>query len=980
MELELSIDGVIESQDVAPNESLLTLLRREGHHSVKQGCETGECGACTVLIDGVPRVSCVMLAAQAGGCSITTVEKLGSTKKLHPLQEAFIEVGAASCGFCSSGMLLSAYALLQQNASPTEDEVRAALSGNLCRCSGYEKPVQAVLRAATVLRGEKTPFIDYAITSVAEENTSVTGHLTALVGANGKLRSAPSPNGTNRPSGPIQMSMSKHLGAQVVGRPLPLLNAPKMVTGRASFAADYEPRGTLYARVLTSPYAHAIIRTIDASVARALPGVHAVLTYKDVPRHPFATAEGLTSEPVVQDHYSLDYIVRYVGDRVAVVAADTPEIAEQALDLIQVEYDIQSGIFDPRQALESSTIRIHPESDSRHIYDASRNIAMRVRADYGDVEQGFAGADVIVEGEYLLPPTQPVSLEPHSVLTYFDEDDTLVVRTSTQVPHYIRRTLAQLLDLPLRRIRVEKPEIGGNLGARQEIVLEDLCALLTLATHRPVRLVSTRTEEFLSNRISPQHIVRLKTGVMNDGTIVANQLMILADTGAYATHPLVLQTTAASALSLYPCPNMRFVAEVLYSNHQPAAADAGLALTVESFALEVHIDEIARRLHLDAISLRQQNWIKTGATYRLLKELRGGREQGQRVESCGLPTCLQIVEEKLQWAARRGVSEGGRFRRGIGIALVLHGQSGQVAMTSGAIIKLSEDGSFDVFGAINDGGNGSTTQLAQLAAEALGVSLEEVVVHNRDTDIAPTEVGVSPATVLYSSGGAILKAAEQLRRQILTVAGRMLNVVPESLAIQKGLIVGTGEQQVTKVALSDVAAYALANEGRHLMATASWKGGQTPTTFAVQGAEVEVDTENGCIKILRIITAIDAGRVLNPLLIEAQVEGGVVQGLGLATSDELFYESQGRLLNTSLRDYHLYTAAEMPKLETYLVETTDPTGPLGAKSSAEIGVYGVAPAIVNAVAHAIGTSIYQLPLTPERILRAIHIQNSRRAV
>src|SRR6266849_6241761 len=682
MELELRINGMIKSLDAAPNESLMTVLRQEGYYSVKHGCETGECGACTVLVDGVPRPSCVMLGAQAGGCTLTTVESLGSARKLHPLQEAFVDTGAIQCGFCTPGMVLSAHALLKSNPHPTEEEVRDALSGNLCRCTVYVKPVQAVLRAAAVLRGEtmapisrpdshenfqpwdpgRSP-LEYAERGAPGRSDVDEGH------------SAPS-QGSDSDGGVATLTGTRvSTELNIVGKAERKVDAVKLVTGKPAYVDDIELRGMLHGRLLTSPHAHAVIRDIDASEARALPGVHAVLTYKDVQRIPYTTAGQSWPEPGPHDQYTLDYIVRFVGDRVAAVAAETAEIAEQALKLISVEYEVLPAVLDPHKAMEPDVPRLHPAPESYHIHDASRNIAAHLHAEIGDVELGFAESDLVVEGEYIVPQVQQTPIENHIVITYWDEDDRLIVRTSTQVPYHVRRIIAPLIGLPPRRIRVVKPRIGGGFGVKQEVLLEDICALLTIATDRPVKIEFSRAEEFRSSRSRHPQIIHMKTGVKRDGTIIANEMTLLANTGAYGTHALTVQSnTGSKTLPLYPCPNIRFEAEVVYTNLPPAGAFRGYGVPQGFFALESHIDEIARQLGMDALQLRRKNWLREGDENPLAKALGEGKEgYGQIIESCGLPQCLQIVEEKLDWEEKRGKPGTGRFRRGVGVSLAMHG-------------------------------------------------------------------------------------------------------------------------------------------------------------------------------------------------------------------------------------------------------------------------------------------------------------------
>jgi putative selenate reductase molybdopterin-binding subunit len=951
MELELHINGVIKSLDVAPNESLLTVLRREGYFGVKHGCESGECGACTVLVDGVPRPSCVTLAAQTGGCTLTTVESMGNARKLYPLQEAFVDTGAIQCGFCTPGMLLSATALLKRNPSPSEEEVREALSGNLCRCTGYARPVQAVLRAAAVMRGESV----LPISKPASEEQFQPWN----------------PGRSPLEQRESQQRLAVSAGElSVVGKPERRVDAIKLVTGKPAFVDDIELRDMLYARILTSPHAHAIIREINVSEARALSGVHAVLTYKDVSRVPYTSAEESWSEPVPHDQYVLDNRVRFVGDRVAVVAAETLEIAEQALKLIQVDYEVLPAVLDPRLAGSPQAPVLHPEAESYGIYDARHNVATHVQTEVGDVERGFAQSDLVVEGEYVVPQVQQTPLESHVAVTYWDEDDRLVVRTSTQVPYHVRRIIAPVIGLSPRRIRVVKSSIGGDFGVKQDVVIEDLCGLLTIATGRPVRLEYSRAEEFRSSRSRHSQIIRVKTGVRRDGTIVANSMLLLANTGAYGTHTLAVSDSVAGALSLYPCQHMRFEAQIVYTNLSPAGAERGSGMPQGFFALESHLDEMARQLGIDALELRRKNWIKEGDE--ILLASRGKEGEKHILRSCGLARCLQIVEEKLEWKEKRGKGGNDRFRRGVGTALAMHTTASADEGMASASLKLNEDGSFNLLVGAAGSGTGSDTLLAQIGAEILGVRIEDIVLHTSDTDFTPFETGVSFSV----SGGAVGEAAEQVREQILEVAGRMLKLPSEQLLIKDRVI---GAPDGRNVTISQVALHALyVEKQRQIMATASWASQQLQPPFAAQGAEVEVDTETGVVRVLKAVSAIDAGSVINPVIAGAQIEGTATQALGYAISEELLYDQRGDLLTTNLSDYRILSARDMPTLEISFVEAADPSGPFGAKAIGEIAMDALAPAVANAVADALGVRVRQIPLTPERVLRVLRAQAQSR--
>ncbi|HLN60570.1 MAG TPA: molybdopterin cofactor-binding domain-containing protein, partial [Symbiobacteriaceae bacterium] len=484
MQIKLTVNGRPLALDVAPGDTLLTVLRREGFLGVKHGCDSGECGTCTVLVNGQATTSCNLLAAQVAGARIETIEGLATGTVLHPLQERFAQAGAVQCGFCTPGMIMAAKGLLDENPEPTEEEVRRALSGTICRCTGYKKPVEAVLLAAADLRGEPGP-------APADE-----------------LAAAIQPQGQG---GTAVATTSK---LKVVGRSVRKQDSDKLVTGRPAFTDDIELRGLLHARLLLSPHAHARIKRIDASRARALPGVHCVLTYTDIPRVSFTTAGQSYPEPSPFDSRSLDNKVRFVGDRVAAVAAETPEIAEEALRLIDVEYELLPAVFDPEEALRPGAPIIHDEPDCAGIggYDAAHNIAAVIEAQVGDIDRGFRDADVIIERTYRVPQVQQTPLETHICITRLDENGRLEVRTSTQVPFHVRRIIAPVLGLKPSQIRVIKPRIGGGFGVKQEILVEDLAGHLTLKTGRPVKLELSRAEEFMATRSRHPQVLRMRTG------------------------------------------------------------------------------------------------------------------------------------------------------------------------------------------------------------------------------------------------------------------------------------------------------------------------------------------------------------------------------------------------------------------------------------------------------------------------------------
>ncbi|MEY2820304.1 MAG: putative xanthine dehydrogenase, partial [Chloroflexota bacterium] len=619
MNITLKINGIEHVIDAPASTTLLAALRGLGFHGVKFGDEQGLTGADTVLLDGKPVNAGSMLAAQAEGHAVATIEALGEhpdlgwrkTDGLHPLQKAFVESGAIQCGYCTPAQILAAKSLLEKNPNPSETDVREAISGVLCRCTGYLKPVQAVLKAAAELRGDEP--ID--ITSVhwdfgTPKTDSPTGDSSASLSTSAVL---------TRPKVVVTPETEKW---QTVGKPEKKVDAIKLVQGKPAFTADMDMRGMLYAKVLRSPHAHARIKNIDTSKALALNGVVSVLTWKDLPRVVYSTAGQSDPIPGPLDSFSLDNKVRFVGDRVAFVAAETPEIAEKALTLIDVEYEILPAILDSRESMKPDAIKIHDEPEYVNFADSNpdKNLAAHIRIDIGDVKKGFAEADEIFEAEYEVPKVQQAHIEPHVCVTYWDEDDRLVIRTSTQVPFHVRRMLAPVLNIPVKRIRVIKPRIGGGFGGKQEVLMEDVPAHLTIATKRPVIYEYSREEEFIAARSRHPMRVRMKTGVKKDGTITANAMYALSDTGAYGCHALtVTGNTGHKSMALYvgdgeyrKAPNIQFYADVVYTNTPPAGAFRGYGVPQGYWPLDRHLEKIARAMGFDPIEFRLKNAIHPG--------------------------------------------------------------------------------------------------------------------------------------------------------------------------------------------------------------------------------------------------------------------------------------------------------------------------------------------------------------------------------
>jgi putative selenate reductase molybdopterin-binding subunit len=988
MNITLKINGIEHTLETTPSISLLAAVRGLGFYGIKFGDEQGLSGADTVLLDGRPVNAGSMLAAQAEGHNIVTIEGLGEhpeqgwrkSEGLHPLQEAFVESGAIQCGYCTPAQILAAKALLDKNPNPSEEQVREAIAGVLCRCTGYLKPVQAILKAAAVMRGD----------------TDVSGQLSGEGGQWPGITDQFPPSGGESPSLVSTSVMPKVVVTpqtktyQTVGKPEKKVDAIKLVQGKPAFTADIDMRGMLYARVLRSPHAHARIKRIDATKARELKGVAAVLTWQDIPRVVYSTAGQSDPIPGPLDTFSLDNKVRFVGDRVAMVAAETPEIAEKALALIDVEYEVLPAILDSRHSMDANAPRIHEEPEYVNFADSNpeKNLAAEIRIDIGNVEKGFAEADEIFEAEYEVPKVQQAHIEPHVCVTYWDEDDRLVIRTSTQVPFHVRRMLAPVLNLPVKRIRVIKPRIGGGFGGKQEVLMEDVPAHLTIATKRPVIYEYTREEEFIGARSRHPMKVRMKTGVKRDGTITANSMYALSDTGAYGCHALtVTGNTGHKSMALYvgdgeyrKAPNIRFYADIVYTNTPPAGAYRGYGVPQGYWPLDRHMEKIARALNLDPIDFRLKNAIHPGEYHPFSTAWNEGREpRPEIIQTVGLEQCVAQARAAIGWDDKFANGEwhnaGPHKKKGIGVAMVMQGTAIPYLDMGGASVKMNDDGSFNLLVGATDLGTGSDTVLAQMAAEVLGVPVEDMITYSSDTDFTPFDKGAYASSTTYISGTAAVKAAEKCAERIKVRAVEMfkvqgLNVQPSDLKLSNRMVIAPNDQTIP---LSEIALDSLhRNNQEQIMGVASYVSPVSPPPFAAQFAEVTVDQETGAVTVNRLVMAVDSGVIVNPLTASGQIEGGMTQALGYAVCEEMRYDEKGNAIERDLDRYHIFRADEMPTLETIFVETFEPSHPFGVKAVAEIPMDGVAPAVGNAILDAVGVNLDENPATPERVWRALH--------
>ncbi|OIP13509.1 MAG: aldehyde oxidase [Caldisericum sp. CG2_30_36_11] len=764
-------------------------------------------------------------------------------------------------------------------------------------------------------------------------------------------------------------------GFEYIGKNIGKIDAMALATGQPLFTDDISFPNTLHIKILYSPHAHAIIEDIDTSEAEKIPRVKLILTYKNTPQVLHTTAGQGWPEPSPYDTCMFNKKVRYVGDRVAAVAAETEEIAYEALKHIKVNYKKLPAVFDPEEAMKEGAPVIHDEEGISGVYNPKRNIVSHIEVKAGDIEKGFEESDVVVEDTFEMQYAQHCPIEPHATITYLDEYGRLVIRTSTQVPFHVRRIVAQVLEIPVQNIRVIKPRIGGGFGVKQEIILEEISAFVTLKTHRPARLVYTREEEFVSSRTRHPMKVTVKIGAKKNGIFNAIKMYALSNNGAYGTHGLtVTSNTGSKTLPLYnKAPNIEFIADVAYTNLPVAGAYRGYGATQGYAALEQVVDEIAEKLGMGPAEIRKINHIKVGETSPIFKALGEGREGvTQYIQSEATDKLLELGTKEIGWyeKIRKPAKEATKVR-GIGMALLMQGSGIPLIDMGAATIKLNEDGSFNVLYGGTDIGTGLDTVVAQIVSETLGVKPEQIIVYAADTDVTPFDKGAYASSGTFISGGAVYNAALKVREQILEVTKEIFGEFnTKDFILKDGFVIS--EKSGKKVSLSEIAYQTLyLKKQQQIMATSSFVSDSSPPPFAAHFIEIEVDKETGIITPIKYVAAVDCGVAINPELAKGQIIGSIVNGIGYALTEEYKFSQTGKLINSNFMEYRIPSSRDIPDIKTILVETYEPKGPYGAKSVAEININGPIPAIGNALYNALGIRIHKLPYTPEKVLEAL---------
>lgn len=762
---------------------------------------------------------------------------------------------------------------------------------------------------------------------------------------------------------------------KVVNQKTPSVDGKGIMMGRPAFTDDLAEPNSLIVKVLRSPHAFAKIKNIDVSKAKALPGVEVVLTYHDVPRKSFTRAGQGYPEPSPHDKFILDEYVRYVGDEVACVAAVNESIANQALKLIEVEYEVLEPVLDFEAAYENKNI-IHPEEGIHEMFPIGfapkKNVAAAYEMHIGDVEASLTKCDVVIDETFYTQAQAHAMLEPHTANARLDYHNRLVIYTSTQTPYHVRRIISQTLDLPISKIRVIKPRVGGGFGGKQALHSEFFVSLVTLKTKKPSKMIYSRQEVFESSYTRHPMRMRMRIGAMKDGTIKAIDSDSLSDTGAYGEHALtVFMITGSKVLPLYnKVDAVRFGGKVVYTNHVSSGAYRGYGAIQGNFALESAIDILAKKLKIDPLELRRKNMMEEGETSPIFAIMGEGTEgTAMDMDTCKLRYCLDRGAELIGWKDKYPfVKVGPNKVRSVGMAIAMQGSGIPYIDMGAATIKLNDDGFYNVTVGATDIGQGSDTVIAQIVAEALMTTVDKVIIYSSDTDLTPFDVGAYASSTTYVSGNAALKAALKMKDMLIKEAANYLNVKEEEIDFD-GIKFVAQDRVLT---LSDMANRLYYNDNQHqLTATESYVGHKSPPPFMAGYVEIELDTETGEYEILHYVSVVDCGVTINPMLAKGQVEGGIVQGLGMACFEDVKYSNRGKLNSNSFLYYKIPTMLDVKKLTTEFAESYEESGPYGAKSVGEIGIDTPPAAIANAVANATGVRINILPVTPEKIFQGM---------
>ncbi len=978
LKLEAVVNGRKVVKRVAPFARLLDFVRDELNLTgTKEGCGAGECGTCSVFVDGVLVKSCLVPAAKTRGASIETVEGLARSGELSVLQKAFHKTGASQCGYCIPGMVMAATAAIRANAQVSDEEIKERLGGNICRCTGYSKIFEAVELARDVMNGTRPAA------ALLED----------------------------------EVEDGRFIGANVRR-----LDAPSKVTGKLRYAGDMLMPGMLHVAVLRSPHAHARIVSIDTSAAEAQAGVEAVITSKDVPG-----VDGFGVFVHDQPIMARDK-VRYVGEAVAAIAAEDELTAKRAAGLIEVVYEVLPGVFDADAAMK-------PGAPIVHDY-AQDNVTKHIPIRKGDIGKAFAECDLVIENFYETQQVEHAYLEPEAGLAYVDHDDVVTVISPSQNITHHRHMLSRIIARPMNKVRFIMSPVGGGFGGKEDMIYQGMLALLAMKTGKPVRLVFTREESIATTAKRHPARIHYRSGFMRDGRLKAVSLRMISDGGAYGLSTEgVMRKAAILGAGPYDIANLEVDTIGVYTNNTPSGAFRSFGALQTQFATETQMDLAAERLGLDPFEIRRINMMRNGAvthTKQKLGSVSIGRVLDRLEQACGweqgVPAPARgagrgdLVGEGTRRAcaldARFGVrpsgsdtvlngsgesAHGGQAlrkvsdpagltpstsrKRGRGMAASWYGIARTAAVDRAAAwVELDDGGTAKVITGVTEIGEGILTVLAQIAAQELGIRPDQVTIGDNDTARAPEAAHAGATRQTYMIGNVVALAAREARAKLFDLLAKDWNVEATSLRVAGGEVWAEGtnhrmsiEEAVHHAKTHGVVPVGAASFGTDTTRIADGKGGDgagrpwQAYVFGAQVAEVEVDTVTGEVQVLGIWAAHDVGRAVNPRGVEGQIEGGIVQALGQGLMEDYKTEN-GRTTTPGFAKYILPTSLDVPKITSVIVEDPDPIGPLGVKGIGEPAMVPTIPAIMNAIYDAIGVRITSLPATPEKVLAALREQ------
>lgn len=750
---------------------------------------------------------------------------------------------------------------------------------------------------------------------------------------------------------------------QVVNQAIPKVDAKALVTGKPVYTDDLAPKDCLEVKILRSPHAHALIKSIDKTRALMVPGIECILTYEDCPNERFTMAGQTFPEPSPYDRLILDKRVRFVGDAVAIIAGKDKACVMQAMKMIKVEYEVLEPVLDFRTA-KDHVILVHPEENWKSLCpvgaDNKRNLCACGKDAKGDIDEVLANCEYVVEQTYHTKACQQAMMETFRTYTYMDVYGRLNVVSSTQVTFHVRRILANALCIPKSKVRVVKPRIGGGFGAKQTSVSEVYPALVTWKTGKPAKIIFTREESQIAS--SPRHEMELKVrvGADKEGKIRGIDVYTLSNTGAFGEHgPTTVGLSGHKSIPLYGgLDAFRFTYDVVYTNVMSAGAYRGYGATQGIFAVESAVNELAEKMGVDPVWLREKNMVKEGEVMPAY--------YGETAKSCALDRCMAKAKEMMNWDEKYPCKDMGNGKvRGVGVAMAMQG-SGISAVDTGAVaMKVNDDGFYSLMIGASDMGTGCDTILTQMAAECMNCSVDDIIVSGVDTDISPYDTGSYASSTTYVTGMAVIKTCESLKKKIIAKAAQYLDCTEEELEFDGKKVYSLKDQR--EISLKDIGNRVMCNNEDALSASEAHSSPTSPPPFMVGMAEVEVDKETGKAELIDYVAVVDCGTPINPNLARVQVEGGIAQGIGMALYEDVVYSPEGKNYSNSFMQYKIPTRLDVGNVRVEFESSYEPTGPFGAKSIGEIVINTPSPAVASAIDHAVGVKIRELPITAEKI-------------